>query len=105
MRIPEEGVGSPRARVTDSCKLLSVGAGNQTWVIWKSNKYSLLLSHLSLALSSILRMLNLLKDYINKPEYSYQLLLPFAIECIIFKGPGNSDMGIIRGNYAAYRTY
>lgn len=33
----------------------------------------------------------------NKPEYSYQLLLPFAIEYNIFSGSGNLDMDIVKG--------
>jgi hypothetical protein len=33
----EEGIVSYKTRVTGSCELLNVGAGNQTWVLYKSN--------------------------------------------------------------------
>lgn len=33
---PGEGIGVPGAGVTGNCELPSIGAGNQTQVIWKS---------------------------------------------------------------------
>lgn len=44
---PEEGIGPPGAGLTCSCELSDVGAGNQTWVFWKSSKCSHTLSNLS----------------------------------------------------------
>lgn len=38
---------SSEGRLISSCELPSVGTGDQTWVLWKSNKFSKLLSDLS----------------------------------------------------------
>jgi hypothetical protein len=39
-QVPEEGIRSHGARVTEDCEMLDVGAGNRTWVLCKSSKGS-----------------------------------------------------------------
>lgn len=39
-RSPEEAVGSLEATVTDRYELPDIGAGNQTWFLYKSSKPS-----------------------------------------------------------------
>lgn len=43
----EEGIRSPGVGEISSCESPVVGAGNQTWVVHKSSKWSELLGHLS----------------------------------------------------------
>jgi hypothetical protein len=46
LNTPEEGVKFPGAKVTGSCELLDMGAGNQTLVLCKSSMPSRPLSYL-----------------------------------------------------------
>jgi hypothetical protein len=43
----KSGIGSLGAKVIGSCVASDVGAGNWTWILWKSSKYSWPPSHLS----------------------------------------------------------
>lgn len=50
---PEEAVGSLGAAILDGYESLDMCAGNQTWILLKSRRCSLLLSHFSLPWKSL----------------------------------------------------
>lgn len=63
---PEEGTGSARTAVTNSCELPDVGAGNWTRVLWWAVNYS---SKLSLLLCYLSAQKDILPDQVQEILY------------------------------------
>jgi hypothetical protein len=76
MQVPIEATGimCPGPAVINSCEPLSMGIGNETWVLLRNSEYSQLLSYFSSLKCHLLIPLNL--EDLFSSQFSFEFYLP-----------------------------